>query len=233
MKKFLRAYFICWALLLVLFNLCCFITPNEALGLSKFRGSFWIGYIFITIAFIGQFICTYIAVKPEKIHKVFYNLPIISLSYIGLIMTTIIGTLCMVIPDLPIWVGIIVCFLVLVFNIAAILKASVSANIVETIDTKNAVKTRFVREATINAQSIISKAKSAQIKAECEKVYDSIRYSDPMSSPELLSVETQIKEKIVELSSAVNENDSEKASCKATEILSLIEERNNKCKMLK
>ena len=54
MKKSLKFYAIVWALCLAVFNVITFVTPNEIGGVSKFCGSFWGGYIFITVAFIGQ-----------------------------------------------------------------------------------------------------------------------------------------------------------------------------------
>ena len=123
MNKNFKLYIICWAILLALFNVICFVTPNEAAGLNKFGGAFWIGYIFITAAFIGQLVCAYIAFKAENLKKLFYNLPLITLSYTGLILTLIFGGLAMAIPNLPVWVGAVTCLLILGFNAIAIIKA--------------------------------------------------------------------------------------------------------------
>ena len=50
MKKNFKLYAICWAILLALFNVIVFVSPAEAMGLSKFGGAFWAGYLFITLA---------------------------------------------------------------------------------------------------------------------------------------------------------------------------------------
>ena len=55
-------------------------------GASKFVGAFWTGYIFITLAFIGQLVCSYFALKAESLQKMFYNIPLITISYTGLIV---------------------------------------------------------------------------------------------------------------------------------------------------
>ena len=54
MKKTFNYYSICWLISLVVFNVIAFVTPNDIAGVSKFTGTFWSGYIFITLAFIGQ-----------------------------------------------------------------------------------------------------------------------------------------------------------------------------------
>ena len=108
MKKGFTSYAICWAILLTLFNLLCFVTPAEWYGFNKFGGSFWAGYAVITLAFLGQLACAYKAFRAENAKKFFYNLPLITVSYTGLILTLVLGGLCMAIPDVPNWLGAIV-----------------------------------------------------------------------------------------------------------------------------
>ena len=81
MKKTFNYYSICWLISLAVFNVIAFVTPNEIAGISKFTGAFWVGYIFITLAFIGQLGCAYNAFKAENLKKLFYNIPLISVSY--------------------------------------------------------------------------------------------------------------------------------------------------------
>ena len=83
MKKTFGFFSIIWAIFLALFNVIVFVTPNEAGGMTKFGGAFWVGYIFITIAFIGQLVCAFFAFKPSDKQKVFYNIPLVTISYAG------------------------------------------------------------------------------------------------------------------------------------------------------
>ena len=71
MKKTFNYYSICWLISLAVFNVISFVTPNEIAGISKFTGAFWVGYIFITLAFIGQLGCAYNAFKAENLKKLF------------------------------------------------------------------------------------------------------------------------------------------------------------------
>ncbi len=233
MKKSFKAYVAIWAILLAVFNVLCFVTPNEAAGMSKFGGAFWIGYIFITLAFIGQLLCTYIAFRGNKLQKLFYKLPLISVSFAGLVLTVIVGTVCMIIPDLPNWVGIIACLLILAFNAVAVIKANVAAEVVSDIDDKIKTRTEFVKMSAVEVQNILNRAKTDRVKAECKKVYEAIRYSDPMSSPALSYEESEISAKIREFNTAVIAGEDETAISAAQDLLLLIGERNNKCKVLK
>lgn len=233
MKKGFQRYAAAWAVLLVLFNLICFVTPAEWYGFNKFGGSFWAGYVVITLAFIGQLVCAQKAFRAENAKKFFYNLPLITVSYTGLILTLVLGGLCMAIPDVPNWLGAIVGAVVLAFTAVAVIKASAAADIVESVDQKVAEKTSFLRMATADAEFILASAKSAEAKAECKKVYEALRYSDPMSSGALSEIEKKITAQIEELKSAVAADDAEKVKSAAEELMLLIKERNTKCKALK
>lgn len=233
MKKGFKQYTTAWAALLILFNLICFVTPAEWYGFNKFGGSFWAGYAIITLAFLGQLACAYKAFRAENAKKFFYNLPLITVSYTGLILTLILGGLCMAIPDVSNWLGVIVGAVVLAFTALAVIKASAAADIVESVDKNVAEKTAFLRKATADAEVILASAKSAEVKAECKKVYEALRYSDPMSNEALSVTEAKITVKLNELKAAAAADDAEKTKTAAEELMLLIKERNAKCKALK
>lgn len=219
--------------MLALFNIICFVTPNEAAVLNKFGGAFWVGYIFITAAFIGQLVCAYIAFKAENLKKLFYNLPLITLSYTGLVLTLIFGGTAMTIPNLPVWVGAVTCLLILGLNAIAIIKAKAAAELVESVDKKISRQTGFIKNLTAEAESLISHAKSDEVRAECKRVYEAARYSDPMNNIRLADIEEKISAEMQQLSETVANDDSEIAAAVAGELIALIEDRNKKCRLLK
>lgn len=201
--------------------------------MTKFGGAFWVGYIFITITFIGQLVCGFFAFKPSDKQKIFYNIPIVTISYTGLIVMLIAGTACMAIPNLPNWIGIIVCSFVLAFTTIAVLKAVFAASVVTEIDHRVKAKTFFIRSLTVDAEHLMNTSKTAELKALAKKVYDAVRYSDPMSNAILVEVEEKIQNGFSDFENAVNSEDFELATSIADELLSLIDIRNKKCKLLK
>ena len=232
MKKVFKFYSVIWAVLLALFNVISFVSVGWA-GISKYTPSFWIGYAFITLSFIGQIVCAYFALKDDDIKKTFYNVSLIAASYTGLILSFVFGGLCMIISLLPYWVGILLCAIVLGINVIAIIKASAVVDIVSSIDEKAKESTFFIKSLTVDAESLMSRAKSETTKAECKKVYEAIRYSDPMSNGALVSIESEITIKFSNFSDAVVSDKFNVASECATELVILIDERNKKCKLLK
>lgn len=232
MKKRFGFYAIAWATLLALFNVIAFVSVG-LIGDKKYTPSFWIGYILITLIFIGHLICAYFAFKGDSAKKLFYNISLIKTSYTALIASFIIGGLCMLIAPLPYFVGIIACAIVLAVSIISVVKAVVAIDEVTNIDNKIKESTKFIKALTTDAETLTSYAKNEEIKTECKKVYEKLRYSDPMSNEELNGIETEIKFKFDELSSAVKANDGEAVNKAANELMLLITDRNNKCKLLK
>ena len=232
MNKKFKYYAIVWAILLAVFNVICFVTPGEAAGMSKFGGAFWAGYIFITIAFIGQLVCAYIALKTDDKTKLFYNIPIIRISYTGLILTVVFGALCMAISNLPNWVGVIVCLLILAFTAIAVIKAKAASDVVEKIDSKVKAQTLFVKSLTVDAESLLARATTPEAKDACKKVYEAVRYSDPMSNDALAGIESQITLKFNEFSNAVI-GGAENIETLADEVVVFVGDRNKKCKLMK
>lgn len=233
MKKSFKTYAIAWAVMFVLFNVICFATPNETEEYIKFGGAFWSGYAFIVIAFIGQLLCAHKAFKAENITKFFYNLPIIAISFTGLILTLIFGGACMIIPGLPNWVGIIVCMMILAFCAVSVIKAGAAAEVVEQIDKKTAEKTSFIKSMTVKCENITALAKSDDVKKECKKVCEAVRYSDPVSADELAETEAEIERKLDEFKNAVEDDNADKVNALAGDVVALVGDRNRMCKGMK
>ncbi len=233
MKKGFKYYLSIWVILLAVFNVTVFVSPGEAGVYSKFDGAFWVGYIFITLSFIGQLICAYIAFKADNLQKFFYNVPLIRISRIGLVLTAIFGTLCMAIPNLPNWIGIIICLAVLAFTVISVIKATAAGDIVSGIDEKIESKTYFIKALTADAGALMSAAKTPELKAEVKKVYEAIRYSDPMSNAALEEINEQIQNQFSVFADAVKAEEFDLASSSSDELIILIDNRNKKCKLLK
>ncbi len=232
MKKTFKFYSVIWAVLLVLFNVISFVSVS-LVGQEKYTASFWIGYVLITLTFIGQFICTCFALNDNNLKRVFYKISLITTSYTGLILSFVFGGLCMLISSLPYWIGVLLCTIVLALNITAVVKATVAINIVSRVDDKIKVQTFFVKSLIVDAEGLIARAQSEVVKTECKKVYEAVRYSDPMSNDALASVEREITAKFSEFVEKVKADNAENVVAIAEELVLLIGDRNEKCRLLK
>lgn len=232
MKKGFKYYAIAWAVLLALFNIIAFVSVGW-IGQEKYTASFWIGYVFITLSFIGQLGCAWFALKESNLQKFFYNVSLITTSYTGLILSFVFGGLCMLISPLPYWVGVIVCFILLALNVLAVMKATAAVDLVSAVDEKIKVQTFFIKSLAVDAECLMAKAKSAEMKAHCKKVFEAIRYSDPMSHDALSGIESQLSILFAKLSDAVANGSVDAVASIAEDFLILLNERNKKCRLLK
>lgn len=226
MKKTFKSYIGIWAICLLTFNAIAFIIPNEM------KGNFWAGYIFITLAFLGQLFCASIAFKAENATRFFYNFPLISISFFGTVTMLIIAGLTMAIPAIPIWVGIIFCLLILAFSAIAVISAAAAGETVAKIDETIKAKTLFIKMLTADAAALMARAQTDEAKEITKKVYEIIRYSDPMSNDALGSIEAQITLRFKEFEAAIGDQ-GEGAAALGEELILLVEDRNAKCKLLK
>ncbi len=276
MSKYFKTYSVYWGILFLLFNICAFVTRSEWGTVDGSEPSFWIGYIFILIVFIGHLIVGYISLKADTAQKMFYNMSLIRISTTGLIVSFIVGILTMVRPYLDVWVdyvnvvvtivwtllvkaklptiivsalvdivsvllspgmrtwtGIVSCSIVLAVTAMQCVGASAAIGAVSAVDEKMKEQTSFIKKLTAEAQILVSKAKDSETKKQLEKVYESIRYSDPKSVPELNEVEDRLFSEVKNLAQAVENEDVRAVASISEVILSLTNERNQKAKLYK
>lgn len=174
MKKTFMYYGIVWLVLVLLFNVIIFVTLNEIAGEGIFDGSFWVGYIFIMLASVGQLAVAYYSFKGS-IRQTFYRLPLVSISYITLAVTLCVGIVCMIIPNFPVWVGVILCLLVLAFSIIALTSAHAAASSVDNLDNKIKAQTFWVKSLIVDIDTLLAKASSDEVRGEVKKLYETVR----------------------------------------------------------
>ena len=232
MKKNFKFYAIGWALLLIIFNVIAILVPGWP-TIEKITPSFWIGYAFISAAFIGQLVCAWMAFKDDSAKKTFYNLSLFSVSYAGSVSNFIVGAICMIITPLPYWVGAIICPLIFIINLIAVIKAKIAVELVSEVDKKIETATAFIYEMIEESESVFARAKTDEVKAASKKVRDAFKYSDPMSHEGLATIEAKIKNYFTLFAKAIMDGNNDLAAADAEELIVLIAERNDTCKRLK
>lgn len=233
MKKAFNTYAIFWAVLFAVFNAVVFLVRPIIPGyIIRYDARFWTAWAFVILSFVGNLACANAAFKAENSQKLFYKLPLITVSYTGLILMLVISAVLMLIPNCPAWIAAIVCLIILAFTVIAVVKASAAGEIVESVDSKVKAQTFFIKSLTVDAESLMARASAPEAKDACKKVFEAVRYSDPMSNDALAGVESQITLKFNEFSNAVTSG-ADTIGNLADELVVLIGDRNKKCKLLK
>lgn len=234
MKKILKYYIIGWIVLIAIFNVTCFVTPNEINGVSKYTGGFWVCYGLVTISYVLQLLFVRNALLEKDCNHQKQNIALIVISFIELFVIARVGTIFMMLPSLPSWIGIIVCGILMGISVLILLIAKIVGRTTDKANIKLNNATARFRKLQDETQILLAKTQSPEVKREVQKLCDAIRYSDPMSAAELEVEERVIEEKLEALFVAI-ENDVADIEMidKVRELLILVETRNLKCKNMK
>lgn len=232
MKNKFTYYIIYWIISLVLFNLIAFLSVLW-LKYESYTDSFWVGYAFITFTFFGQLGVSYYAFKPNNSKKLFLNLSLFTISHYGLGLSLLVGAFSMALSGLSYYGGIIICAVILAANIIAIVKGKATADFVLETDDKVKRQISFIKELTNDATKLVTRAQSESEKVFANKVFDAIKYSDPMSKEGLNEIEAEIKKNFQKFSELLFTNDEKAISNSCQELLNILNDRNKKCEQLK
>lgn len=227
MKKNFKYYIITWLISVAVFNIISFIAPIIRVGL------FWVGYAMITVMFIIQLACSLMFFKQNNKEKIFLNIPIITISYAALVVSVIVGLVFMAITGVSFWLAIIIASLVTGFYLIAIISVKTATGSIENTNEKVNLQTLFVKSLNVEAQTLAQKAYNDDIRLITDRVCEAVRYSDPVSNESLADCESKITLKFKEFEKSVVEHNTELAEKISNELISLINERNQKCKLMK
>ena len=77
MQNHIKPYILIWTILLVVFNAVVFLVRPVFPGyVIHYDARFWIAWVFIIAAYIGNLVCANLAFQAENLKKMFYNMPL-------------------------------------------------------------------------------------------------------------------------------------------------------------
>lgn len=230
MKNEKKYYIAAWLIVVAIFHVIMFILPSDILNREENR--FWIIYVAIFISLIGQAICSLIYANKKSKKERFLYLPVVIIGYIALLVTLLLALQAIVLSFLPDWFTVIVAVLVFGYYALAVIRTMAAADMIVDIDKKVEQKTEVIRMLSAKSNALVQSA-PAELRPQAKKVYEALRYSDPMSGDEVTSIELEIEKEFDNFANAVKENKKDAAEGTMQTLCSLIKERNEICKQLK
>lgn len=209
------------------FNISAFLLPLER------NGMFWTGYGFTMIALILTAVVGFYALFREGLKSKVYRCPLIFLVWTYLIVQLVIGILEMFLVFIPYQYGIVLNSILLGGYLIGLIATDIANEEVENIDKKIKEKVFLIKTLEADLEDIASKATDENTLKTLNDLTEAIRYSDPMSSQQLETIENKIKTKVADLSEAATAADISIMKTICVEIQQLIAERNRKCKAMK
>lgn len=222
MKKNSTKGYVILGILFALVSIIAFAVPTVK------TKTFWIAYVFTAAAFAAQIGIWKAALgKKETLKSKFLGFPVVHIGIVYAVIQVIAFSVFMLVPRLPAWSAIVVCSIIAGISAVCMISADAGRNEIERVEAKVQKKVFYIRELQADVEFLAGNENDAAVKKALIQLAEKIRFSDPMSNEQLTDLENKISTKVAELKTASN-----KAEI-ITELNSLLDERNNKSKILK
>lgn len=226
-KTYLAIWFVSFAAFLVL------ALSIGGQGSALFQEPSWPIYGFAIAAFLIQLACGYVTFGSGDPQMAFLGLSVLTASSAATVLLAVVSLAFAKIPVIPLWLGICVCCAILALSAIAAIGAKASANYIDSTDTAKAQTVSTMKGLVAKASALAARAEGPEAKAITTKVYEVLRYSDPVSAPATNEVEQGIASTFEKFKLAVKDEDVAGAKVLADELCNLAAERAEICKRAK
>lgn len=222
MKKNSTKGYVILGILFALISIIAFAVPTVKTAI------FWITYVFTAAAFAAQIVIWKTALgKGETLKSKFLGFPVVHIGIVYTVIQVIAFAVFMFVPTLPTWSAIVVCSVIAGISAVCMISADAGRNEIERVEAKVQKKVFYIRELQADIELLADNETNADVKKALTQLAEKIRFSDPMSNEQLADLEDKISTKIEELKTNSSQLEI------ITELNSLLDERNKKCKILK
>ena len=222
MKKNSTKGYVILGILFALVSIIAFAVPTVKTAI------FWIAYVFTAAAFAAQIGIWKTAFgKEETLKSKFLGFPVVHIGIVYAVIQVIAFAVFMFVPTLPAWSATVVCSVIAGVSAVCMISADAGRNEIERVEAKVQKKVFYIRELQADVELLADAETEADTKAALIQLAEKIRFSDPMSSEQLADLENKISSKVAELKTTSSQLEI------ITDLNSLLDERNKKCKILK
>lgn len=221
MKKNSTKGYVILGILFALISIIAFAVPTVK------TATFWIAYVFTAAAFAAQIIIWRTALGKETLKSKFLGFPVVHIGIVYTVIQVIAFAVFMFVPTLPTWSAIVVCSVIAGISAVCMISADAGRNEIERVEAEVKKKVFYIRELQADIELLADNETNADVKKALTQLAEKIRFSDPMNNEQLADLEDKISTKIEELKTTSSQLEI------ITELNSLLDERNKKCKIAK
>lgn len=205
------------------YNLCVFLL------VTHHTNGFWISYIFTSIAFMAQLV-VFLIVDKSNANTQFLRLPLFYIVGGYFALQLVVGIMFMLIPTSATFPLIVQVIILAAFLTVTMTVTIAKEQILKTEENINNASFNL-RTLTINAEQLYLAEVNGRKKAELKKLYEAIRYSDPVSiSDATRNLDDQIDTAFRNLSLIIDSCSESELEKEMKPILDLLTKRNLLCK---
>lgn len=217
------------AILFVVYTIIAFALPFPK------NGVFFLAYLFSVVAFGMQIYVFRISFqRGSDVKSKFYGFPIAKIGVVYLLAQVVVSLIIMALsPVFPLWLELIILVVILAVSGVGVIAADVMRNEIHRQDTVLRKDVSSMRGMQSKMRMLAGQCADTEISDEVGLLSETLRYSDPVSSPAVATIEAELESLIDELQKAAMEQDfpSARELCKKASLI--LEERNRLCKLNK
>ena len=211
-------------ILLAMYNVLYFVIPFDR---SHSNGAFWVTYGVTSFLIVFMAVVMFIGFHDKNLKSRIFGVPIVYLGFSTLITQFVIDAVVMAVGnffEIWTWIPVVVEVLLVGFFIISLILRTAYKDTIKKIDAQVEKKT-YIKDLRVQLDALVEVNKIDTVKAELEKLAETVRYADPVSSKHSVETEDQITVAFETLSKAINSGDAEKAAVSIAKMNRLLNER--------
>lgn len=211
-------------ILLAMYNVLYFVIPFDR---SHSNGAFWVTYGVTSFLIVFMAVVMFIGFHDKNLKSRIFGVPIVYLGFSTLITQFVIDAVVMAVGnffEIWTWIPVVVEVLLVGFFLISLVLRTAYKDTIRKIDAQ-VEKKAYIKDLRVQLDALVELNKIDAIRPELEKLAETVRYTDPVSSKESVDTEDQITVAFESLSKAVNGGDSEKAAVSIAKMNRLLNER--------
>lgn len=211
-------------IILAVYNVLYFVIPFDR---SHSNGAFWVTYEFTTFLIVFMAAVVFLGIRDKEMKSRVFGIPTLYLGYSTLIFQFVVDAVVMSVGNfflIPIWIPIIVEALVSAFFFISLIIRTAYKDTILKIDAQKQRKA-YITELIIELQTLSSSICDEVVKKELEKLFELVKYTDPVSSKEVEDLENEISNKVEELKKVASGDNNTKALELIKTITTMVNER--------
>lgn len=215
-------------IVLAIFNTIALIAPFVR------TAAFWCAYGFSVAAIlIWGGVWLSLGVRSTTQKSRFYGWPMIYLVSVYMTIQVVLGVTFMFFSGSSVRAVVIINTVLLLICLVGLISTDTAKDSIETIDETVKRKVLYIRSLENEMTHAANMCDDLPTRKKLIAVANAIRYSNPMSDGNLFSLEEEISRLCSRISELIRYQDTETIRNICSQLLIMIEERNQKCKLMK
>lgn len=194
---------------------------------------FWISYILVVVAFALHFLATYSSFKDSTVEMIFYGIPLVSIATYYLVAQVVVSLIFIFFQQGRSGTGltkaaVLIQLIMLAIFIVVSIVALMGRDAAQAVSDDVRGKVLSHKTTLLDVDMIGAGAGSPELKKAIEKLSETIKYSDPMTSPVVADIDDLISQNVSALRSYTNNGQQAEAMETVDVLESLFAQRNQK-----